>query len=257
MILIKNKRAIAKMETAGRLLAKIFEGLDDVIAAGVSTERVNNWIEDQIRAKGLVSMMKGYRGYAHVSCISINDELVHAIPSPSRIIKVGDLVKVDVCVSFKGYGADMARCYFVEPVDYEVKNFVAVAWSALQKGIDKARAGNRVSDISAAIQAEVEHHGFGVVRTFAGHGIGRQMHEDPEILNYGRPGEGAVLRSGMTLALEPMITMGDHQVYIDDDNWTARTKDGSMTAHVEDTILVTEQNPKVLTRPQNVEEMTL
>ena len=142
----------------------------------------------------------------------------------------------------------MARCFFVDSVPAPVEKLVDVAKKALDKGIAQVKSGNHVSDISAAIQKEVEQHGFGIIRTFAGHGIGKNMHEDPEILNYGKPGQGPVLRPGMTLAIEPMITMGSHQVYVTADGWTVKTKDKSLAAHVEDTVLVTESEPKILTR---------
>lgn len=250
MITIKNKQAIEKMETAGQILSTILDDIKAIIRPGVSTLELDAWIEMRIGTAGLSSMSKGYRGYRHASCISVNDEVVHGIPESKKIIKEGDLVKIDVCASFKGYCADMARCYFVAAVPKQVEKLVSVAQSALDKGIAQARAGNRLSDISAAIQHEIELHGFGIVRCFAGHGIGKQMHEEPEILNYGEPGKGPVLRAGMTLALEPMITMGTDDVYVAKDGWTVKTKDKSMAAHVEDTILITNQEPKILTRPR-------
>ena len=190
----------------------------------------------------------GYRGYKHVSCISVNDVVVHGVPAASVILKDGDLVKVDICASHDGYCADMARAFFIGKPKPEAEKLVAVAESALKKGIEKARAGNRLGDISAAIQAEVEKNGFGVVRDFARHGIGKQMHEDPEILNYGKAGQGPLLQPGMTFALEPMITQGNYKVYVADDGWTVKTSDKSLAAHVEDTIAITHDEPKVLTR---------
>ena len=179
---------------------------------------------------------KGYMGYRYASCISLNDEVVHGIPSSSRIVCAGDLVKIDVCAAYQGFFADMARTFLVEPINQKVQQFVNVAYMALDKGIDKAMAGNRLSDISSAIQQEVERHGYGVVRDFAGHGIGRAMHEDPEILNYGVPGKGPLLKKGMALALEPMITMKEYMVFVAHDGWTVKTVDGSLAAHVEDTV---------------------
>lgn len=250
MITLKNKSSIRKMAEAGQLLLEIFEGLDEVIKSGMSTLEVDAWIDMEITKKGLVSRTKGYKSYRHASCISVNDEVVHGVPSAQRILKTGDLVKVDICASLKGYCADMARAFFVGGIiiDEKAKKLVEVAQSALDKGIEQARAGNRLSDISAAIQQEIERFGFGVVRDFAGHGIGKSMHEDPEILNYGKPGKGLVLRPGMTFALEPMITAGDYHIYVAKDGWTAKTVDKSLAMHVEDTILVTEGEPKILTR---------
>lgn len=248
MITIKNKSSIQKMHHAGQLLAEILDSIATLIKPGISTLSLDSWIEEQLIAKGLRSECKGYGSYNHVSCISINDEVVHGIPHGSKILKTGDLVKVDVCASWQGYCADLARCFFVGAMTEAVKKFIEVAQSALNKGIDKARPGNHLSDISAAIQIEIESHGYGIVRDFAGHGIGKKMHEDPEILNYGVPGQGPILRAGMAFAIEPMITMGNYQVYVMNDGWTVKTVDKSLAAHVEDTVIVTENEPYILTR---------
>lgn len=252
MIHIKNKRSIQKMAQSGRLLSEIFNMLPEVICPGISTVEIDLWIEKQLRNKKLVSRTKGYRGYKHVSCISVNDEVVHGVPRFNQILKNGDLVTVDICASLNEYCADMARSFLVgESLNDETKKLIDVANSALQKGIEKARVGNRLSDISATIQEEVEKHGFGVVRDFAGHGIGKQMHEDPEILNYGNAGKGPILYEGMTFAIEPMITAGKYDVYIDSDGWTVKTVDGSLAAHVEDTIAITGNGPIILTREKS------
>lgn len=249
MITIKNKLALQKMSTAGKLLSSVFEEVKNVLKPGITTLELDSWLESSLREKQLVSQAKGYMGYKHSSCISVNDEVIHGIPRPDKFIKDGDLVKVDICVSWKGYCADMARCFFVGSVSEDSKKLVEVAESALRKGISKAVAGARLSDISAAIQQEVEAFGYGILRDFAGHGIGKKMHESPEILNYGKPGQGPVLRPGMTFAIEPMITAGSHDVFITEDGWTVKTKDKSLAAHVEDTIVVTDGSPKILTRP--------
>jgi len=248
MITIKNKSSLKKMEEAGALLNSIFIEIAPHMRPGVSAAEINALIEQKIKERGLVSKMKGYMGYKWVSCISTNDEVVHGVPSPLRIFKDGDLVKVDVCVSYNGYCADMARPYLIGIVSPEVKKLVEVAYQTLQAGIDQAVAGNRLSDIGAAIQAEAEKYGYGVVRDFAGHGIGKQMHEDPEVLNYGKPGKGPVLQVGMAFAIEPMITTGHYDVHIGADGWTVTTVDKSLAAHVEDTVLITESGPKVVTR---------
>jgi methionyl aminopeptidase len=248
MIVIKNKASLRKMEQAGKLLGEIFDEIKPLIKPGMSTGALDQEIEKRIAAKGLVSKTKGYMGYQHASCISLNDEVVHGVPMNDKIIKEGDLVKVDVCVSWKGYCADMARAFFVGEMPADVKKLVANAKRALKRGISMARPGNTVSDISAAIQHEIELEGFGVVRDFAGHGIGKQMHEEPELLNYGEPGHGPVLRPGMTFAIEPMVTMGKHDVYICNDGWTVKTADNSLAMHIEDTVAVTENEPKVLTK---------
>jgi methionyl aminopeptidase len=248
MITIKNKVVIRKMEQAGQLLLEIFDELAAVIRPGMSTLELDQWIEQQQVKRELVSQSKGYKGYRHVSCISVNDEVVHGVPRAGTIIKMGDLVKVDVCVAWRGYCADMARGFFVGPATPQAIKLIETAQRALDKGIEQAVPGKRLSDISAAIQAAVEAEGFGIVRDFAGHGIGKRMHEEPEILNYGQPGKGPVLRAGMTFALEPMITMGKHGVYITEDGWTVKTEDKSLAAHVEDTIVITESGPRILTR---------
>ena len=248
MITIKNKASIAKMEKAGILLQEVFQELIPFIKQGISTLAIDKYIVQLLKERSLVSQSLGYRGYKHVSCISVNDEVVHGIPRADKILCNGDLVKVDVCASLNGYCADMARAYFVGTASPEARKLVNVADAALKKGIEKARAGNRLTDISAAIQEEVEKNGFGVVRDFAGHGIGKTMHEDPEVLNYGQPGKGPLLQPGMTFAIEPMITQGTYQVYVTDDGWTVKTADKRLAAHIEDTIAITDGEPKVLTR---------
>ena len=248
MITIKNKQALEYMKMAGRLLAEIFNSLHEKIIPGISTLELDKYIEQQLNARSLKSQSKGYKGYKHVSCISINDEVVHGVPSEKKIIKEGDLVKVDICAAWNGYCADMARCFLVGQPSLEIKKLVEVAQMALDKGIDKARTGGFLTDISAAIQDEVERHGFGIVREFAGHGIGKKMHEEPELLNYGQPGKGPRLRPGMAFAIEPMITQGDYAIRILSDGWTAVTADKSFAAHVEDTVIITEQGPEIITR---------
>ena len=249
MVPILNAAAVQKMQTSGQLLAEIVEIITPCVEAGVTTAELDSLIEREMLARKMLSGSKGYMGYKHASCISLNDEVVHGIPSAKRVIKAGDVVKIDICAAHQGYYADMARTFLVEPVNKQAQEFVKVAYVALDRGIEKAVAGNRLSDISAAIQHEVESHGYGVVRDFAGHGIGRSMHEDPEILNYGVPGKGPRLVQGMGLALEPMITMKGHEVFVARDGWTAKTIDGSLAAHVEDTVIITDNGPMIITRP--------
>ena len=248
MIKIKNKASLQKMETAGKLLVEIFDDITSLIAPGQTALEIDRVIEQLIQKKGLVSKTKGYMGYKHASCISINDEVVHGVPSDQKVLKDGDLIKIDVCASWRGYCADMARSFYVGSVPESVQRLVANAQRALNKGIEQACVGNSLGDISAAIQCEIEKEGFGIVRDFAGHGIGKQMHEEPEILNYGQKGKGAKLQAGMAFAIEPMITMGKHEVFVDHDGWTVKTADKSLAAHVEDTVVVTENGPKILTR---------
>lgn len=249
MIKIKDKRAQKNMITAGKLLSQVFSELKDHIIANITTLELDNFISLKLKENKLVSQSKGYMGYQHFSCISLNDEVVHGIPSDKKVLKDGDLVKIDICAAWKGYCADMTRCFFVgNQFDKIGKKLVEVANFALENGIAKAVPGNRLGDISFAIQKTVEENGFGIVRNFAGHGIGKDMHEDPEILNYGLKGNGPLLISGMALALEPMITEGDYNVYIEPNGWTARTVDGKLAAHVEDTVIITDNGPQVTTR---------
>jgi methionyl aminopeptidase len=201
-----------------------------------------------MKKAGLRSRCKGYMGYRHVSCISINHEIVHGVPKKDTYIKHGDLVTVDICADWKGYCADMARSFFVGDAVGAKKEIVNVAQSALDAGIAKTRKGNRVGDISAAIQHEIERYEYAIIRDFSGHGIGKKMHEDPEILNYGKAGTGPVIRPGMVFAIEPMIAAGRDRVHITADGWTAETADASLAAHVEDTVVVTEKEPQIVTR---------
>ena len=247
MIHIKNKLSIQKMAQAGSLLSDILAAVESLIKPGISTAEIDAWIELQLQEKGLKSQVKGYMGYRHVSCISLNDVVVHGVPRADCILQLGDLVKIDVCASWNGYCADMARSFFVGQPSEQAQKLVDVAHQALKKGIEQARVGNRLSDISSAIQQEVEKHGFGVVRDFAGHGIGKNMHEEPEIVNYGKPGKGPILQEGMTFAIEPMLTAGKYHVYVTPDGWTVKTVDHSLAAHVEDTIAITSAGPIVLT----------
>ncbi len=250
MIIRKNNYAFSIMREAGKKLASIFEEISKNLKEGITTQELDIFIESKLQASRLYSQCKGY-GYPPFpgsACISINDVIVHGIPNLQKL-KHGDLVKVDICASYNGYCADMARSYFVGEAPSDKANLlVDVAYAALDAGIAKVQAGNRLSDISFAIQSAVEAQGFGVVRDFAGHGIGKKMHEDPEIVNFGAPGKGPIIEIGMAFALEPMITLGDYIVTMDDDKWTARTADGSLAAHVEDTVIVTDNGPEITTR---------
>lgn len=249
MIIIKNEQALQKISEAGRRIASILRDVQNVLVAGASTASVDRWIDEQLKKYDLISQTKGYRSYRHVSCISINSELVHGIPAENKIIQTGDLVTVDVCAAWQGYCADAARSFIVGvAASDEAYKLISAAEQALKLGIEKAVVGGRLSDISAAIQSEVESNGYAVVRDFCGHGIGKKMHEEPEILNYGIPGRGPILRAGMVFAIEPMITAGDYAVRTTSDGWTVVTVDGSLAAHVEDTVIITSSGPCVVTR---------
>jgi len=248
MITIKSQHALELMAHAGRVLAEMFVQIGEIIKPDLATIEIDSWIDSYLRRHNLLSSMRGYMGYKHVSCISLNDEVVHGVPSKQVTLKAGDLVKIDVCASYKGYCADMARAFIVSHAKPEIARFISCAQAALDAGIAQVKAGERLGSVSAAIQKEVEKNGFGVVREFAGHGIGKSMHEDPEILNYGTSGVGPIMRSGMAFAIEPMITMGDYKVYVTPDKWTVKTIDSSLAMHVEDTVIVTDQGPKIITR---------
>ncbi|MCF7899026.1 type I methionyl aminopeptidase [Candidatus Babeliales bacterium] len=248
MIKIKNKISIERMQKAGQLLSQILQETKDLIVPGIDTLQIDNFIEKRMLSLGLKPECKGYAGYKYATCISLNDVIVHGVPSDKVILKSGDFVKIDVVGSYKNYCADMARYFFVESVRDEVKKIALVAQTALDCAIEYAVVGNHLSDISACIQSIVEQAGFGVVRDFAGHGIGKSMHEQPDIPNFGVKGQGPILQEGMTLAIEPMITQGDYAVKIMKDGWTAKTLDGGLSAHVEDTILITNNGPQIFTR---------
>ncbi len=247
-IQLKNKIAIEKMRTAGKRLAEILEKIAPEVVAGKSTWELDLLIEGYMRSSGLKPSCKGYGTYKHATCISLNEVVVHGIPSKDTILKSGDFVKIDVVGSFENYCADLTRYFFVGVVDERVRRIAQVAQTALDKAISLIRPGINLSDLSACIQQEVEQAGFGVVRHFSGHGIGKSIHEAPEIPNYGKPGSGPVLREGMTLAIEPMITEGSYEVEIMPDGWTAKTRDRKLAAHVEDTVVVTRDGVEILTR---------
>lgn len=248
MIIIKDERALQKIREAGQRIACILRDVKDVLAAGVSTLQVDDWIVDQLKKYELVSQTLGYHGYGHVSCVSVNDVVVHGIPDKRRILKSGDLVSVDICAAWQGYCADAARSFIIGDGSAEARALIDAAQKSLDLGIAKSVVGGRLSDISSAIQQEVEKSNFSVIRDFCGHGIGAKMHEEPKILNYGIPGRGAILKAGMVFAIEPMITAGGYHVKIEPDGWTVKTVDGSLAAHVEDTVIITALGPEVVTR---------
>lgn len=250
MIVIKNKLALEKMRIAGKLLAPIVKEAGKLLKPGVNTLEIDSFVTNSMRKAGLKPECIGYGTYKYATCISVNDVIVHGIPSEKVVLKSGDFVKIDVVGSYKNYCVDMARYFFVGSVDPEVKRIAAVAQRALDAAIAQAVPGAHLHDISATVQEEVEREGYGIVRDFAGHGVGRDIHEEPEIPNFGKRGTGPVLREGMTLAIEPMITQGSPKVKIMTDGWTAKTVDGGIAAHVEDTVVVSPHGPEVLTRPE-------
>lgn len=247
-IIIKDKVAIAKMREAGRLLALVMETITSDILEGKSTWEIDALIEQKMLAMGLKTPCKGFAGYKHATCISVNDVVVHGVPSKETVLKSGDFVTIDIVGSFKGYCADMARCFFIGEVSPVARKLAAVAQQSLDEAISLIKPGLRLSTISATIQQVVEKNGFGVIRDFVGHGIGKTFHEAPEVPNFGEPGTGPILREGMTLAIEPMIVEHDYHVTKLSDGWTVKTADGGLAAHVEDTVLVTADGFEILTR---------
>jgi methionyl aminopeptidase len=247
VIVLKSPEEIKKMADAGRIVGEILDSLKEVVTAGMTTREIETYAVERIRARGGVPAFKGYRGYPGSVCTSVNEQVVHGIPSSQRL-KEGDIVSVDLGVYMNGFYGDAAVTIPVGIVDAEASELIRVTEEALYLGIQNAVEGNRLYDISSAVQKHVEGHGFSVVRLFVGHGIGRELHEEPQIPNYGTAGQGARLRKGMTLAIEPMVNAGSYEVRILDDGWTAVTVDGKRSAHFEHTVLVTSGKPRILTK---------
>jgi methionyl aminopeptidase len=248
MITLKSPSEIAVMLRAGHVLAEVMDWLPAFVKPGVSTLAIDTHVEALIRRRGATPAFKGYQGYPATACVSINAEVVHGIPSPDRRLGEGDIVSVDVGCVVGGYYADCAATLAIGEVPASVRTLVTVTRESLEHAIDACRVGRRLSDVSHTVQTHVESHGLAVVRAFVGHGIGRALHEEPEVPNFGNPGRGVRLRPGMVLAIEPMVTMGTPEIEVQDDGWTAVTRDGSLSAHFEHTVAITEQGPVVLTR---------
>lgn len=235
------------MREAGKVTALILAELGNVIKPGISTLDIDRFVEKVVKEHHMTAAEKGYCGYPANVCVSVNEEVVHGIPSRKRLLREGDIVSVDLVVEHKGYMADAARTYAVGRVSEVASRLIETAEKAFFNGVGFAREGCRLSDISHAIQTTVESAGFGVIRDFVGHGIGSEMHEDPQIPNYGRPGRGPRLQRGMTLAIEPMITQGSYEIDVLADDWTAVTIDGGLAAHYENTVVITDGEPELLT----------
>lgn len=246
MIVLKSQREIKLMRHAGRLVAQAHQVVQENLKPGVATKSINDEVEAFIRDNDGIPSFKGYRGFPASVCISINEELVHGIPGSRRLEK-NDVVSVDIGVIYKGFHGDSAWTYIVGDADDETQRLLDVTEASLEAGIQQARAGHRLSDIGHAIQTVVEDAGFSIVREYVGHGIGRQMHEDPQIPNYGDPGQGPILKPGMTLAIEPMVCQGDWHTRVLEDKWTVISADRSLTAHFEHTIVVTDDGANILT----------
>jgi methionyl aminopeptidase len=254
MVTIKSQKEIEKMKEACRITALVYEEIEKYIKPGITTMDLDNFAEKIIREHGGIPAQKGYPSgekgvpaFPGTLCISINDEIIHGIPSKRTIIKDGDVVSVDLVVYKNGFHGDAARTYIVGKTSPEKQRLVDITKQAFFEGIKYAVKGNRIGDISHAIGEFVEKNGYNVVREFQGHGIGEEMHEDPGIPNYGKAGRGIRLEPGMTLAIEPMVMVGKPNICVLDDGWTIVTEDGSLAAHYENTILITEKEPEVLT----------
>lgn len=246
---IKTKAEIARMREACRLTAEVRDICAAKIEPGMSTKDVDNMVIDFCKRNKVSASFLGYCGYPGAICVSINDEVIHGIPSQRRIIMPGDLVKLDVGVFKNGFHGDSARTVAVGITDPKVLHLMETTKRCLAAGIKAAGPGVHLGDVGAAIQAVADAEGFGVVRDFVGHGVGRKVHEDPQVPNYGVRGKGFVLKPGMTIAIEPMITMGDYHVEILEDDWTVVTADGSLAAHFEHTVAITDDGCEVLTLP--------
>ena len=247
MIVIKSEHELKLMREAGKVCAEIFKGLEDLIKPGITTKDIDDYVESVTEKHGMRAAEKGYCGYPASVCTSVNDEVVHGIPSKKRKLQEGDIVSCDLVIDNKGYMADACRTYAVGTVDDEARRLMETAERAFFEGIKFAKVGYRLRDVSKAVQKTVEAEGFGVIRDFVGHGIGTEMHEDPQIPNYVCPGPNPRLQKGMTLCIEPMITEGDWEVEVLDDDWTAVTTDGGWAAHYENTIVITDGEPEIIT----------
>lgn len=246
MIRIKSPQEIALIRNSCKILVNTVQLLGKLIREGVTTEEIDGEAEQFIRSRGARPAFKGYNGFPATTCISINDQVVHGIPDDTKL-QNGMLVSIDIGVELNGYFGDAAKTFIVGDVEPEKKRLVEVTRQALYKGIEIIQPGRRLSDISHAIQSHVESAGYSVVRDLVGHGIGKKLHEDPQIPNYGPPHQGPKLKEGMVFAIEPMVNQGGYQVIIDDDQWTVRTKDGLPSAHFEHTVAIAANGPDILT----------
>jgi methionyl aminopeptidase len=245
-ITIKSERDIILMRKAGEITARVLAQLVEAVRPGLKTKELDVIAEREIRLLGGIPSFKGYHGYPASVCISINDEIVHGIPG-ERVIQSGDIVSLDLGAIYQGFQGDAARTVGVGSVSLKAESLIQATQGALQAGIQMVRAGNHLGDISAAVQRYTESKGFAVVREYTGHGIGREMHEEPLIPNFGSPGTGPLLKKGMTLAIEPMLNAGDWRTRVGSNKWTVSTIDGSLSAHFENTVLITNGDPEVLT----------
>ncbi len=247
MIIIKSKNEIELMRESGKVTGYILKSLEDIIKPGISTLEIDRYVSKIIKENNMTPTFLGYQGFPASICASINEEVVHGIPTKKRILREGDIISIDVGCTYKGYVTDAARTYPVGKVGDEAQQIMDTARESFFAGLEFCKKGYRLTDISSAIQERVEADGFGVIRDLVGHGVGRQMHEEPQIPNYGRPGRGPRLAEGMVFAIEPMITEGTYEIEVLQDNWTIVTADRKLAAHYENTVVITDGEPELLT----------
>ena len=250
MIWLKSNAEIAKMRKAGRLTGETLNAVEAVIRPGVTTKEISDFVDDFITKHGGIPSFKGYGGFPAAACVSVNDTVVHGIPDNTKI-REGDIVSVDVGAIIEGYHGDAARTFAVGAITPEAAKLIEVTKQSFFEGIKFAQPGYRIGDISSAVQTYAESFGYGVVRSLVGHGVGRELHEEPDVPNFGRPGKGARLAVGMTLAIEPMINAGTYKVNVLDDGWTVKTNDGSLSAHYENSVAITDNGLEILTLVEN------
>ncbi|HHY53432.1 MAG TPA: type I methionyl aminopeptidase [Clostridiales bacterium] len=248
MIVLKNSSELALMRIAGRISAQALQVGGEMVRPGVTTGQINQKIHEFILSQDAIPSFLGYGGFPASACISINDTVIHGIPG-DEVIQEGDIVSIDVGALYKGFHGDNAATFPAGRISPEAQQLLDATRESLYKGIEAAVSGNRVGDISAAIERSIKPYGYGIVRKFVGHGVGREMHESPEVPNYGLPGRGPRLAVGMTIAIEPMINLGSHDVKILSDGWTVKTVDKSLSAHFEHTVAITDDGPVILTKP--------
>lgn len=247
MIIIKSPREIDLMREPCKVTAEILHKLKEFIEPGKTTQDINDFIAKIINEHNMTPTFLGYNGFPGAACVSVNEEIVHGIPSASRKLRDGDIVSVDMGATYQGYCSDAARTYPVGNISAEARELIEVTEESFWQGVKYAMPGYRIHDIGHAIQEYAESHGFGIIRDYLGHGTGKFLHEDPQIPNYGKAGTGPKIQAGMTLAIEPMLSLGDYSTRVLSNDWTVVTKDGSLSGHYENTVLVTDGEPEILT----------
>jgi methionyl aminopeptidase len=247
MIIIKSDSEIELMRESGKVTGYILKELENIVKPGLSTADINHFVEKTIRGAGMIPTFLGYGGFPASACVSVNEEVVHGIPDKKRILREGDIVSVDVGSTYKGYVSDAARTYPVGKVSEEAQHLIDATRNSFFAGLEFCKVGCRLSDISHAIQSSAEGEGFSVIRDYVGHGVGQKMHEDPQIPNFGKAGRGPRLAKGMVFAIEPMICEGTYDVKTLSNDWTVVTLDGKLSAHYENTVVITDGEPELLT----------